>query len=95
MTSKQDSYGKTASGVPITDDLVNKLAAKAEAGYDPGEMVVVKGPGRPAIGSAPSRTESVRLGPELRAAVAEKASRDHVSPSEVIRRAVRGYVQRG
>lgn len=33
MTSKKD-HGKTASGKPITDDLISELAAKAEVGYD-------------------------------------------------------------
>jgi len=31
--------GKTASGVPITDELVAELAEKAEAGYDVDEML--------------------------------------------------------
>lgn len=33
MARKRD-HGKTASGKQITDDLIDKLAAKAEAGYD-------------------------------------------------------------
>ena len=32
--AKKKSYGRTASGKPITDELVEKLADKAEAGYD-------------------------------------------------------------
>jgi hypothetical protein len=28
------THGNTASGVPITDELIDNLAAKAEAGYD-------------------------------------------------------------
>jgi hypothetical protein len=37
------THGKTASGVPITDDLVAELAAKAEAGYDVDEMLRRRG----------------------------------------------------
>lgn len=33
MTSKKD-HGKTASGKPITDDLIGELTVKADAGYD-------------------------------------------------------------
>ena len=36
------THGKTASGVPITDDLVAELAAKAEAGYDVDECCVAE-----------------------------------------------------
>jgi hypothetical protein len=32
--SEKKTYGKTASGVPITDELIERLAAKAEAGFN-------------------------------------------------------------
>jgi hypothetical protein len=32
------TYGKTASGAPITDELVAELAEKAKAGYDVDQM---------------------------------------------------------
>jgi len=41
MTKK--TYGKTASGVPITDELVARLAKKAEAGVDVDEMLRCRG----------------------------------------------------
>lgn len=37
------TYGKTASGVPVTDELVGELAEKAEAGYDVDEMLRRRG----------------------------------------------------
>jgi len=58
-------HGRTASGLPITDDLVEELAEKAEAGHDVDEILRRRG-GRPPIGSAPASVESVRLDPELR-----------------------------
>lgn len=60
----KNAHGKTASGVPITDELVSELAEKAESGYDVEEIRRRRG-GRPPIGSAAARVESVRLEPEL------------------------------
>ena len=85
------TYGKTASGKPITEDLVSKLAGRAEAGYDIEEMLTRRG-GRPPIGSAAASVESVRLDPELRQALAQRASRDHETTSSVIRKALRKYL---
>jgi hypothetical protein len=84
--------GRTASGRPITDDLVAELAEKAEAGYDVDEILRRRRGGRPAIGSAPATVESVRLDPELRDALAERARRDDETPSSVIRKALRKYL---
>jgi hypothetical protein len=86
------THGKTASGVPITDELVGKLAQEAEAGYDVGTMLSRRG-GRPPIGSAAASVESVRLEPELRQALAHRAKRDHETTSSVIRKALREYLK--
>jgi hypothetical protein len=86
------TYGQTASGVPVTDDLVDKLSAKAEAGYDIDETLRRRG-GRPPIGSAAASVESVRLDPELRDALANRAERDHETASSVIRKALREYLK--
>jgi hypothetical protein len=43
--------GKTKSGQPITDEVVNELAEKAEAGYDVDESLHRRG-GRPPMGTA-------------------------------------------
>jgi hypothetical protein len=88
------THGRTASGDPITERLVAELAAKAEAGYDVDEMVRRRG-GRPPLGSAPATVESVRLEPELREALAERARRDEETPSAVIRKALREYLRVG
>lgn len=86
------THGKTASGEPITDDLVTKLAHEAEAGYDVDETLRRR-VGRPPIGSAAATVESVRLEPELRAALARRAKRDRETPSAVIRKALRQYLK--
>jgi len=89
MTKKD--LGRTAGGEPITDELVEKLAERAEAGYDVDEVLRRRG-GRPPLGSGPASVESVRLDPELREALAERARRDEQSPSVVIRNALRKYL---
>lgn len=85
------TYGKTTTGEPITDELIDELAKKAEAGYDVDEILRRRG-GRPPIGSAAASVESVRLDPELRVALAERAQRDHETTSAVIRKALRKYL---
>ena len=84
-------HGKTASGLPVTDELVSELAGKAEAGYDVDVMLRRRG-GRPPIGSAAASVESVRLDPELREALAERARRDDETTSAMIRKALRKYL---
>lgn len=86
------TYGRTAGGIPITDEMVGKLAERAEAGYDVEETLRRRG-GRPPIGSAAASVESVRLEPELRQALASRAERDHETTSSVIRKALREYLK--
>lgn len=90
MASKK-TYGTTRSGRTIDDDLVDELAARAERGYDVDDILRRRG-GRPTIGSGPASVESVRLDPELRRALAERAERDQESTSSVIRKALRRYL---
>jgi Ribbon-helix-helix protein, copG family len=90
MTKK--TYGRTTGGLPITDELVDELSAKAEAGYDVEDMLRRRG-GRPPMGSAAAAVESVRLDPELSEALAQRASRDHETTSAVIRQALRQYLK--
>ncbi len=86
------TYGRTASGLPITDELADELRTKAEVGYDVEETLRRRG-GRPPLGSAAAEVESVRLDPELRQALARRASRDHATTSAVIRKALRQYLK--
>ncbi len=86
------THGRTASGVPITDELVGELVEKAEAGYDVETMLRRRG-GRPLIGSAAASVESVRLEPELRQALDRRAKHDHETTSSVIRKALREYLK--
>ena len=92
--ARRKTHGKTASGKPITDELIAELAEKAEAGYDV-EETLRRRPGRPPLGSAPASVESVRLEPELRDALSERAERDRETTSSVIRKALRRYLEVG
>ena len=91
MPPKKKTYGTTRSGRTIDDDLVEERAAEAERGYGIDEILRRRG-GRPPIGSGPATVESVRLDPELRRALAERAKRDQESTSSVIRKALRIYL---
>ena len=88
-----EHHGHTKSGAPLTDALIEKLADEAEAGYDIEEMRGRRGKrGRPALGSGPSTVESVRLDPELKERLAQRAEADGMPVSEVIREALRHHL---
>lgn len=87
-------YGHTRSGRPISDSDVEALAAEAEAGYDVDKLIARRPKrGRPALGSAPANVESVRLDPELRHELAERARAEGTTTSEVIREALRRFLR--
>jgi uncharacterized protein (DUF4415 family) len=91
MTEPTDKH--PTSGHAITDAEVQRLADEAERGYDVDALVARRGKrGRPALGSAPASVESVRLDPELRDQLAERAKADGTTTSEVIRQALRDYL---
>jgi hypothetical protein len=90
----QRTYGHTKTGTPIDDDLVEKLADEAVAGYDPDVVIARRGRrGRPRLGAAPSTVESVRLDPELKERLARRAADEGVPVSEVIREALRQHLE--
>ena len=90
MTKKQHVVG-TSRGTPLTDDDIQRLADEAEAGYDPSRLRP-RG-GRPLIGTAPAAVVPVRLDPELRAAVEARASAEQTSTSEIVREALRRFLE--
>jgi hypothetical protein len=86
-------HGHTKSGQPITDQDIEKLAAEAEAGYDLDKLIARRNKrGRPTIGTAPATVESVRLDPELRLELIERAESEGTTTSELIREALRRYL---
>ena len=91
MTTKKPRVVGTSRGTPLTDDAIELLADEAEAGYDPRQLRP-RG-GRPRMGSAPAEVVPVRLDPELRAAVEARATADQTSMSEIIREALRRFLE--
>jgi hypothetical protein len=69
-----------------------EMSPHSPAGYDVEETIRRRG-GRPPIGSAAASVESVRLEPELREALAQRAEHDHETTSSVIRKALREYLK--
>ena len=90
MTDKK-SYGRSKAGVELTDEVLEQMADEAEAGLDLTKLR--RRPGRPAMGSGPADTLPVRLDPELREALDQRAADDHTTASDVIRRALRLYLE--
>jgi hypothetical protein len=77
----------TSGGIPVTDQLIDKLAAEAERGYKPATIR-----GRPRLGAGPSEIVPVRLDPQLRRALEQRADEEHTTQSDLIRRALRQYL---
>ena len=87
--TKRNTVG-VSRGTPITDADIERMAAEADAGYD----IATLRPrgGRPAMGSGPAEVVPVRLDPELRAAVEARAAADESTTSEIIREALRRFL---
>lgn len=92
MKMATNDYGHTRSGKPITEELVEKLGAQAEEGFDVEEIIRRRG-GRPPMGSSAASVESVRLDPELGEALRERAEREGRTSSDLIRDALRRYLR--
>ena len=90
MPDNEKSY-RTKSGRVLTDADIEQLAGEAERGYDVEELKTRRR-GRPLIGAAPADVVPVRLDPDLKEAVEARATADHTSTSEIIRRALRKYL---
>jgi hypothetical protein len=90
--TKSRVYGHTKSGRAVQDREIEKLAAEAERGYDVEALIARRNKrGRPTLGTSRSRVESVRLDPELRRQLLERAETEGTTPSELIRKALRRY----
>jgi CRISPR-associated endonuclease/helicase Cas3 len=90
MARRNRVYG-TSGGVPVDDELIERLAAEAERGYD--DAVITRGlRGRPSLGSSPARTLTVKVEPELADALSRRADADGLTVSQLLRRAMRMYL---
>ena len=91
--AEKKSAGRTKAGVELTEDVLNRLAAEAESELDLSKLR--RRPGRPSMGSGPADTLPVRLDPELRKAVDDRAVADDTTTSDVVREALRQYLIAG
>jgi len=90
MAEKTKRY-RTKSGKVLTDADIQALADEAERGYDT-EMLKSGRRGRPMLGTAPAEVVPVRLDPDLKEAVETRAAEDHTTTSEIIRQALRRFL---
>ena len=91
MASNKRSYERSKAGVELTDVVLQQMAAEADAGLDVTKLH--RRPGRPAMGSGPADTVPVRLDPELRKALEDRAAADDTTASDVVRQALRRYLK--
>lgn len=87
------SHGRSRAGVELTDEVLDQMADEAEEGLDPTKLR--RRPGRPLMGSGPAEALPVRLDPELRQALDERAAADNTTASDVVREALRRYLRAG
>ena len=71
---------------------IDALVAEVETDEFASKVLVARRRGRPMIGSAPAEVVPVRIDPELKAAIDARAEADETTTSEVIREALRRYL---
>jgi predicted transcriptional regulator len=84
---------RTVSGRTLTDEEIDALSAEiTETEYDV-ETLKTRRRGRPTMGSGPAEVVPVRIDPELRAAIQARAEAEQTTTSEIIREAIRRFVE--
>jgi len=87
-----DKTYKTVAGTVLTQKDIDAIADEVEhADYDI-DVLLERKRGRPAMGSGPASVVPVRIDPELKAAIDARAVADDLSTSEVIRQALRRFL---
>lgn len=79
---------RTESSKPVTDGLIEEVAAGTEAA-----KILRRSGSRPPMGSAAASVESVRLDPELSRALRDGAEEEGLTNSALIREALRRYLR--
>ena len=90
MPEKMKPY-KTKTGKVLTDTDIESMADDAERGFDV-ETLKSRRRGRPMLGTAPAEVVPVRLDPDLKQAVEARAEAEHTTTSEIIREALRRFL---
>ena len=74
----------------MDDEFWRRAEEKADAGLDPSRLR--RRVGRPTLGEEPAGLTAVRLPPDVRRVLDDRAAEEHISTSEVIRRALEQYL---
>jgi hypothetical protein len=90
MAEERKPY-QTRAGKVLSDADIEAMADEAERGYDV-ETLKARRRGRPMLGTAPADVVPVRLDPELKQAVEARAYAEHTTTSEIIREALRRFL---
>lgn len=77
----------------LTDADIETMAAEVERDYDVASLKVRRR-GRPTMGSAAAGVVPVRLDPDLKRAVEARARHQRTTNSEIIREAIRSFLER-
>lgn len=91
MPEKPETY-LTKTGRVLTDADIEAMADEAERSDYDVEQLKGRRRGRPMLGSAPADVVPVRLDPDLKQAVEARAEADHTTASEIIRQALRRFL---
>lgn len=84
---------RTRGGRTLTDEEIDALSTEvAETDYDV-EALKTRRRGRPSMGSGPADVVPVRIDPELRTAIEARAKAEHTTTSEIIREAIRRFLE--
>lgn len=81
---------ETINGTPVSDEQVRAWAEEAARGYDVSKL---KPRGRPRMGDRVAKVTTLRIDPGLDAALDARAWRDHMSRSDVLRAALRAWLE--
>jgi len=90
-----DESKKRRTSVKVTDEVAECLADDAAAGYPPRQIHVrPTGRGRPRLakGEGPSPTVNARLDDDLADRLEQRADREGVHKSDIVRRTLRAYL---
>ena len=87
-----DKTYTTASGKVLTESDLDAIADEVEHAEFDVRVLTQRRRGRPAMGSAQAAVVPVRIDPELRAALEARAAADHSSTSDLIRAALRRFL---
>jgi hypothetical protein len=86
--TKPNTY-RTKSGRVLTDGDIEKMSVVLESKDTDVKALKLRKRGRPCKGTGPADVVPVRLDAQLRKAIELRAAKDHVTSSDVIRRALK------